>query len=166
MFIPGPIVRHSSVHPNCKAKLWKHKFGCDLVLKATRNIAEGEELLWDHGSDASDKTCICAKCNGLCSCDECGGHHLHGPYMGNLNSQYKVDPLLSMVTFDDGKMAAVMLNCIDMIRNVISNNLPHVSTDGQSELFEKMLTLLDTRVEDSKVIKQSNNQTIKQYQIV
>ena len=62
----GQLLNHSSVHPNVEPKIYLFKWNkLDILFRAKRKIEEGEEIVWDYGSNFSGvNKCVssCIKC--------------------------------------------------------------------------------------------------------
>ena len=79
--LPGALINHSAIHDNCKVKKMTCKEGGKsavlYVLKATHDIAPGEEILRNYRKVTSMEdefrfdVCPCMKCNGRCICAQC-----------------------------------------------------------------------------------------------
>ena len=62
----GQLLNHSSLHPNVEPKIYLSEWNkLDILFRAKRKIEEGEEIVWDYGSNFSGvNKCVssCIKC--------------------------------------------------------------------------------------------------------
>lgn len=62
----GQLLNHSSLHPNVEPKIYLSEWNkLDILFTAKRKIEEGEEIVWDYGSNFSGvNKCVssCIKC--------------------------------------------------------------------------------------------------------